>query len=464
VALESDARASSGSPEVEIPKITAKDLGVAAWTCSLGSALEYYDFALYSLASALIFGPMFFPTQAQGFGQIASFATYFIGFAVRPVGGIVFGALGDRLGRKFVLVTTVMLMGLASTLIGVLPSYFSVGYWAPTMLILLRVLQGLGAGAEQAGAAVLMTEFAPRERRGYYAALPFLGIQLGTVLAALAYFVMLLGIKDPVHSWHWRVPFLLSLLIVAVAIYMRINLKESPTFAKLEARHQTAEHPLASLMKKSKKTVALGIGLRLAENGGSSIYGALAVSYVVGVVGVQQSVGALSLIFAPLLGALIVPLAGILADRYGRVIVYRGFAIFQLLVAFPVWWVLTLGNVVSTILVISIALGVGTWGMFGAQGAFLPELFGSNHRYVGVSMAREVSAVISGGVAPVIGSAIIAWVISINGGGKHAGIGAWIPLAGYVALLTVGTIVTTFFTPEPRGRDLDDLRDAVDAK
>jgi hypothetical protein len=144
-----------------------------------------------------------------------------------------------------------------------------------------------------------------------------------------------------------------------------------------------------------------------------------------------------------------VPLSGILTDRYGRVIVYRGFAIFQLLIAFPVWWVLSLGNVVAIIIVISIALAVGTWGMFGAQGALLPELFGASHRYIGVSVAREVSAVISGGIAPLIGSAIIAWVISVNGGNKDAGVWAWIPIAAYLALLTLGTIATTFFTPEP---------------
>jgi MFS transporter, MHS family, metabolite:H+ symporter len=195
MAVHTGKDASSGSPEVEVPKVSPKDLGVAAWTCSLGSALEYYDFALYSLASALIFGPLFFPKQAAGISQIASFGTYFLGFAVRPLGGIVFGALGDRLGRKFVLVTTVVLMGLASTLIGVLPPYSSAGYWAPFMLILLRLLQGLGAGAEQAGAAVLMTEYAPRQRRGFFAALPFMGIQLGTVLASLVYFVVLSGVK-----------------------------------------------------------------------------------------------------------------------------------------------------------------------------------------------------------------------------------------------------------------------------
>src|SRR3954452_14206275 len=230
-------------------KITTQDLHRAGWASSLGSALEYYDFALYSLASALIFGPLFFPAQDPAVGLLASFGTYFIGFAIRPVGGIVFGILGDRLGRKFVLLATVLLMGAASTLIGVLPTYASVGYWAPAMLIFLRLLQGLGAGAEQAGAAVLMTEYAPRNRRGFFASLPFMGIQLGTIAAALVYFILLLRIDNVAETWLWRLPFLLSVVIIAVAIWIRLRLKESPEFAKLEARHQVDDRPLATCWK-----------------------------------------------------------------------------------------------------------------------------------------------------------------------------------------------------------------------
>src|SRR4051795_9541468 len=407
-------------------KITTQDLHRAGWASSLGSALEYYDFALYSLASALIFGPLFFPAQDPAVGLLASFGTYFIGFAIRPVGGIVFGILGDRLGRKFVLLATILLMGAASTLIGVLPTYGTVGVWAPVLLIALRVLQGLGAGAEQAGAAVLMTEYAPRNRRGFFAALPFLGIQLGTVAAALIYFVLLLGVSDVAHTFLWRVPFLLSVVIIAVAIWIRLKLKESPEFAKLEARHQVEERPLADLLANSKRTILLGIGLRFGENGGSSIYQALAVSYIVGVVGLKGPVGALSLVIAAAVGAVVVPLSGWLSDRHGRVIVYRSFAIFQLLIAFPVWWVLSQGDVASSLAVIAVALGAGVWGMFGAQGALMPELFGSHHRYIGVSLAREVSAVIAGGVAPLIGASIIAWTIDAHGGAKEAGVHAWV--------------------------------------
>ena len=439
--------------------VTTADLHRAAWASSLGSALEYYDFALYSMASALIFGPLFFPSSDPSVGLLASFGTYFLGFAIRPVGGVIFGILGDKLGRKFVLLCTIVLMGMASTLIGVLPTYASVGFWAPVMLIGLRLLQGLGAGAEQAGAAVLMTEYAPRERRGFFASLPFMGIQLGTVAAALIYFVLLYKVDNVAQTWVWRLPFLLSVVIIAVAIWIRVKLKESPEFAKLEAKHQVTEKPLANLMANSMPNLLRVIGLRLAENGGSSIYQALAVSYIVGAVGLKGPVGALSLVFAALLGAIVVPVAGMLTDRYGRVIVYRSFAIFQLLVAFPVWWILSQGEIVSTIAAISIALGIGAWGMFGASGALLPELFGARHRYIGVSVAREASAVLAGGIAPFIGAALISWTTAYYGSPKMA----WLPIAGYVAVLSLVTVFTTFITPETRGRDLDDPRDAGQA-
>jgi len=248
-------------------KVTVADLYRAAWASSLGSALEYYDFALYSLASALIFGPLFFPSSNPNVGLLASFGTYFLGFAVRPVGGIIFGVLGDRLGRKFVLLATILIMGTASTAIGLLPTYQTVGFWAPVLLIGMRLLQGVGAGAEQAGAAVLMAEYAPRERRGFFAALPFTGIMAGTVAAAVIYFVMLLGVDNIANTWLWRVPFLLSVFIIAVAIWIRLKLKESPEFSKLEAKHQIAERPLANLLSNSLRNVLIVIGLRMVKMG-----------------------------------------------------------------------------------------------------------------------------------------------------------------------------------------------------
>ena len=441
-------------------KVTAGDLYRAAWICSLGSALEYYDFALYSFAAALVFGPVFFPIKDATISLIASFGTYFLGFAVRPLGGLVFGSLGDRFGRKSVLLATVVLMGLSTTLIGFLPSFSTAGYWAPGLLIALRLLQGVGAGAEQAGASVLMTEYAPLGQRGFFAALPYMGIILGTILAAIVYYVVMMGTPNIGQTWVWRVPFLAGALILLVAIYMRMRLQESPSFAKLEARRQITDRPLRSLLRTSKKNVLIVIGLRMAENGGSSLYQALGLSYLVGVMGLSSSFGPLCIIIAACVGALTVITTGYLTDRVGRVLVYRWFSILQLLVAFPVWWVFSTGEAGWSIVAMSVGLGVGVWGMFGTQGAYLPELFGAQHRYIGVSTGREVSAVIAGGAAPMIGSAMIGWVASTNGGGARAGVGAWIPIAGYLSLLTVITIVTTFLAPETRDRDLDDPLDA----
>lgn len=441
-------------------EVSTKDLRRAAWTCSLGSALEYYDFALYSLASAIIFGPLFFPNQEPGMALIASFGTYFLGFAIRPVGGILFGSIGDRLGRKFVLLATVLLMGTASTLIGLLPTYETVGIWAPIMLVALRLLQGLGAGAEQAGAAVLMTEYAPKGKRGFYASLPFLGIQIGTFIAAAVYFLLLNMETNVADSWLWRVPFLASVVIIAIAVYIRLHLKESPSFTKLEAKKQIIDKPLRNLLRTSRRNVLIGIGLRLGENGGSSIYQALAVSYLVGVIGMEKVIGTLCLISAVVVGAIVVPVAGWLTDRFGRVVVYRSFALFQLAMAFPVWWTFSQGDVTSTIVMLSIALGVGSWGMFGAQGAYMPELFGARHRYIGVALAREVSAVVAGGLAPLVGSALIAWTVTA---GDPTGRSAWVFIASYLSLLTLGTVIATFVSPETRDRDLDDVKDATKA-
>ncbi|MBB2155296.1 MFS transporter [Gluconacetobacter diazotrophicus] len=449
--------------ELSRPEVTTADLRRAAWTSSLGSALEYYDFALYSLAAALVFGPLFFPHQGTSIGLIASFATYFLGFAVRPIGGILFGMVGDRFGRKLVLLLTVTLMGGASTAIGLVPTYQTIGIWAPILLIVLRLLQGLGAGAEQAGAAVLMTEYAPKGRRGFYAALPFLGIQIGTVIAAIVYFALLFHVTNVLQSWLWRLPFLLSSVILIIALYMRFNLKESPAFAEIEEEEHARAMSLPEVVRESWKTILLGMGLRMAENGGSSIYQVLAVSYSVNVVGMRNATGALSLLCAAIVGAFVVPAAGLLSDRFGRIPVYRGFAILQMLAALPVWYALSFGYLPLTIAALSLALGCATWGMFGTQGALLPEMFGSRHRYLGVSLTREVSAVLSGGIAPLVGSVIIAVVTSHDAGAARPGLIAWVPLALYVMVLAAITIVTTLFAPEPRDRDLLDRRDLINS-
>lgn len=429
----------------------AGNLRRATLASSVGSALEYYDFALYGLASALVFGRLFFPALGPGAGVAASFATYAVGFLARPLGGVVFGTLGDRKGRKWVLVVTVTLMGTASTLIGLVPDARTIGVLAPVLLVVLRLAQGFGAGAEQAGASTLMSEYAPVRRRGYFAALPFIGILLGTVLASAVFGLVTLAPEDVVLGWLWRIPFFGSAVLVVVGLYVRTRLRETPSFIQLEERDDVAEHPFRDVVRTSWRTILVGIGLRMGENGGSYLLQTLTITFVTTYVGLSDSLGPFAVAAASVVGAIVLPIAGALSDRFGRVAVYRAGAAFQLLFALPAWYLLSLGQPWLVVVVLGIAYGVGVNTMLGAQCALLPELFGARHRYSGVAIAREFSAIVAGGIAPFIGSLLLV-----------ASGGAWISAGLYLAVLSAITFGTTFATPETRGRDLGLVQDARD--
>lgn len=424
----------------------------ATLASSVGSALEYYDFYIYGLASALIFGPLFFAPLGDTGALIASFATYGVGFAARPFGGLVFGLIGDRYGRKQVLLLTIALMGGASFAIGLLPTYSQAGMVGAVLLVLMRILQGLGAGAEQAGATTLISEVAPRKRRGFFAALPFVGIQVGTLLGAGTFALLGLAHPELLEGWLWRVPFLASILLIAVAVYIRLKLKETPVFQELEKHKNVTKNPLGVLWNTSRKNVLIGIGLRMGENGNSSIYSTLLVSFLAmegGVFEGDKFVGPVGLLIAAGFAAIMVITFGALSDKVGRVKVYRYGALFQLLFAFPAFYLVTLGHVWLIWAVMVVGISIGVQSMLGPQCAMLPELFGATHRFTGVAMSREISAVFAGGFAPMIGAALLAAT------GQ-----SWTVLAVYSAVLAGISFVTTFFTPETAGRDLNLIEDA----
>jgi MHS family metabolite:H+ symporter-like MFS transporter len=428
-----------------------RNLRRATLASSVGSALEYYDFALYGLASALIFGPLFFPALGPGAGIAAGFATYAVGFFARPFGGLFFGALGDRLGRKLVLTLTIGLMGGASTLIGVLPTGEQIGVWAPILLILLRILQGFGAGAEQAGATTLMAEYAPVRSRGFFSALPFVGIMVGTIMASVVFFFLGLVDQQIVHDWLWRVPFLASVILIGVALFIRLRMQESPTFITLEEQEAVSKNPFKEIFKESFPTILRGVGLRMAENGGSAIYQTLAVAFITQFAGAEPWEGPLAIALGALIGILVIPWAGALSDRFGRMTIYRIGAIVQIVLAVPAWWMLANGNPALVVVVLAVTYSLSVNIMLGAQCATLPELFGNRHRYTGVAISREFSAVLAGGIAPLIGALLLGWFSD-----------SWVPLACYVLVLGGITLWATFVTPETRGRDLNKLHDAID--
>ncbi len=421
----------------------------ATLAASVGSALEYYDFAIYGTASALIFGQLFFPAFGPSQALILSFATYAVGFIARPIGGLFFGVMGDRLGRKWVLMITILLMGGSSLLVGLLPTADTIGAWAPILLVILRLAQGFGAGAEQAGATVLMAEYSPPPKRGFLSALPFVGIQAGTLIAAAVWAYLGTFPDEVLLGWLWRVPFLASVLLIAVAVFIRLRLQESPTFVELEKHEQVAEHPLPELFRTAKGQVFRGIGLRMAENGGSYLFSTLSITFVTSAaVGLGKSIGPLAVAVAAGVGILTVPLSGALSDRFGRIPVYRAGALFLTVLAFPAWYLLSLGNPVLVVVVVMLGVSIGVNSMLGAQCAMLPELFGNRHRYIGVAVSREFSAVIAGGIAPLLG----VWFLSMTDY-------AWWPLGLYTFLLGGITLFTTFVTPETKARDLTLIAD-----
>lgn len=348
----------------ESPKVDPEQLKRAVLASSVGSALEYYDFYIYGLATALIFGPLFFQPLGPAGGMIASFGTYAVGFAARPIGGLVFGHLGDKLGRKMILIITIALMGGSSFLIGLLPTYETAGMLGAILLVTLRIFQGLGAGAEQAGATVLISEFAPPKRRGFFAALPFVGIQVGTLLGAGTFALLALAHQDVLHTWLWRLPFLLGAVLILVAVWIRAKLKESPTFEVLEQEGIEPEKiSLGEALRTSRKNILIGIGLRMAENGNSSIYSALLLAFI-GTIAVYKgaNIGPVGAVVAAVVSIFTVVAFGALSDRLGRVKVYRYAALFQAIIALPGFYLITLGNPWLVILVMAVGIGIGVQG------------------------------------------------------------------------------------------------------
>jgi len=432
-----------------------RQLRRAIYTGAIGSALEYYDFAIYGLASALVFGHIFFPSLGTTGALLASFATYGAGFLARPFGGLFFGSLGDRKGRKLVLLLTIALMGTATTLIGLLPT----GATGAVLLVLLRLLQGFGAGAEQTGAATLMAELAPRERRGFYAALPFIGVFSGLALATITFRVMQASLTEQeLLDWGWRLPFLASVVLIFMAVWIRLKLKESPVFQQLSQSHQVIDSPMRSVLRNARRPLLATTLMRMAETGCSTLYATVSIAFLTGFASRHlgqdsadlAGIGTNAVLAASILSVFTTPLFGALSDRFGRLAVYRGGALFGAFWAFPSWWMIDSGD--STLVCIAVVGGFALAAncMLGAQCAHFTELFGNRYRYSGVALAREVGAMLSGGLAPILGIALVGLA-----GGAY-----WV-LALYTLVLTMLTLIGTWLSTETRGRDLTALDDAV---
>lgn len=420
----------------------------------LGTAIEWYDFFLYGTATALVFNRLFFPTLEPLAGTMAAFASYAVGFFARPLGGIIFGHFGDRIGRKSMLVTTLVMMGLATFLVGLLPTYERLGLWAPVLLVALRIIQGLAVGGEWGGAVLMVAEHADRGRRGFFVSWVQVGVPVGLLLATGVFALFSYLPEANFLSWGWRVPFLFGIVLTALGFFIRLKVMESPIFEQTrmsDAGRQMPHIPIMEVLRTHKKNVLLSMGARMAENAFFYIFTVWVLSYATQNLGLPRS----SLLNGVLIGSaaqlVAIPWFGALSDRIGRKPVYLGGTLFLLAFVMPFFWLIESRN--ELLVWLAIVLGmIGHSALYGPQAAFFSELFGTRTRYTGASLGYQLAAPFAGGLAPLIASSLL----------RSSGGSTW-PIAVYLGLLGVITIVSVVLAAETNRADLNDKAAAAES-
>ena len=410
----------------------------------IGTIMEWYDFFIFAAAAALVFPALFFPEREPLTGTLLAFGTYGLGFFARPVGGIIFGNLGDKIGRKTVLVITLLLMGIATTLIGVLPTFERLGLWAAVLLIALRILQGLGAGAEFGGAVIMAAEYSPQGKRGLYASLPCTGVAIGLLLSSGVFSLFAALPEEQFLAWGWRVPFLLSIVVVAVGLYVRLRILETPVFSQVKETNTEVGIPVLEVVRSQPRNLLVAIGARFSENGNAYIIQTFTLTYVATQLGMSDNVALRGVLIASAIGIFTIPLFGALSDRVGRRPVYMFGSAFLALFSFPFFWLLNTETSVLIWLAIVLANSVGVYSMFSPQAAYFAELFDTRVRYSGLALAREVSAPLAGGIAPFIATYLLSRT------------GTYWPIALYMIVLALISLVALAFGPETYRRRMSE--------
>jgi len=409
----------------------------------IGTTIEWYDFFLYGTAAALVFNKLFFPKAEPSSGTLLALATYGVGFAARPLGGIIFGHFGDRIGRKSMLVVSLLIMGIATFLIGAMPTYAAIGIWAPVLLVALRIAQGIGVGGEWGGAVLMSVEHAPPGRRGFFGSWPQMGVPAGLFLSTVVFLIVQQTTSDAAFlAWGWRVPFLLSAVLVGVGLFVRLRLYESPAFQRVKETRTEAPMPILDVLRNYPREVVLAMGMRIAENGVFYILTVWVLVYGHEDLKLAKSTMLWGVVIAALLGLVTIPWYGALSDRVGRRPLYLGGALFSLVFAFPFFWLVNTKTEVLIWLAIVLGVNVGHDLMYGPQAAFFSELFGTRVRYSGASLGYQLASVIAGGFAPLIAAALLqAW--------------GWPAVALYMAVMAAVTVVATLLATETYQSDID---------
>ncbi|MQA01973.1 MAG: MFS transporter [Streptosporangiales bacterium] len=411
----------------------------------VGTTVEWYDFFIYGTAAALIFNQLFFPSFSPLAGTLLSFATFATGWLARPIGGVLAGHFGDRVSRKSMLVITVVGMGIATMLVGVLPTYDSIDVWAPLLLVTLRILQGLAVGGEYGGAVVMAVEHAPAGRRGLGAAWPQMGVPGGLVLGTAVFYLFNTMPEASFLAWGWRIPFLLSFVLVVVGLVIRMRIVESPAFQDAKRQQAVVRLPVVDVVRRHPGRVLIVIVAHIAPNTYFYTFATFILAYATTQLGYPNSTVLVAVSIAALIETCTLPAFAHLSDRVGRRPVYIVGLVFLALCAFPFFWLASLGSTVLLFIGIAVCLGIGHSAVYGTQASFFSELFPTAVRYTGLSLGYQIAGALFGGPLPIIATALVA----------AAGGTPWL-FAGYMAVAALVSAFAAYLAPETSRLRLDD--------
>lgn len=437
---------------------TTADLIRAAVSGWLGTALEFMDFQLYSLGAALVFHEIFFPEQSAAMALILAMGTYGAGYIARIVGAFIFGRMGDKIGRKRVLFITITMMGICTTLIGVLPTYAQVGIFAPVLLVTLRIIQGLGAGAEISGAGTMLAEYAPKGKRGIISSLVAMGTNCGTLSATAIWAIMFFLLdREELVAWGWRIPFLASAVVMIFAIWLRLNLKESPVFeqvnegSELQTGAADREATFGAMLK--SKSFWLATGLRFGQAGNSGLLQTFLAGYLVQTLLFDKAIPTDALMISSGIGFITIPLLGWLSDKIGRRVPYIIVNITAILLAYPMVSIIvdksySVGAIMASLIVIH---NIAVLGLFALENITMAEIFGSRNRFTRMAISKETGGLVAVGFGPVLAGIFCNMT------------GSWWPIVAMLICYSSIGLLSALLIPEVRDRDLSLLDDAADA-
>jgi MHS family shikimate/dehydroshikimate transporter-like MFS transporter len=401
------------------PETLPVDIRRILWSSVIGASIEWYDFLVYAAATALVFNQLFFPTLNAHLGSIAAFGAYAAGFLARPVGALIFGHFGDRIGRKPMLVTTMLIMGAGTFLIGLLPTYYQVGIAAPVLLVVLRLLQGIGLGGEWAAAVLMVFENAPAERRGLMSSMVQMGNPIGHIMVSGLFSIVAL-LPEPVFlAWGWRVPFLVSIVVVGVGLFIRLKLDETPSYLEVRRTGRIAKIPIVEVIRHYPRSFLTAVGLKISDIAYATIGGIFVIAYVTRHLGLSRELALSAVLFANLTALAFIPLFGWLSDQVGRRPMFYAGCLFCGAFAFPLFWLLDTRDPALIILTVTLIICFGEMLMFSVGASWYAELFDARVRYTGISFGFQVGSTISGGLTPLIAESLLSptnvatWPISL---------------------------------------------------